>query len=116
MRQTKVKRLNVLVYVLSGLLCPLAFAASVPAGVELAPEQQLIRANGSDPASLDPMMSETLESSNVLVDLFVGLVWNDAAGKVHPALAASWSEKNHQIWTFTSRADAKLSNGEPITA
>ncbi|GMB68884.1 hypothetical protein PBNK5_24000 [Pectobacterium brasiliense] len=31
-----------------------AFAAQVPAGVELADKQELVRGNGSEPASLDP--------------------------------------------------------------
>ncbi len=33
-----------------------------------------------------------------------------------PAVAESWQTEDNKAWIFTLRENAKLSNGEPITA
>ena len=47
----------------------LAHAADVPAGTKLAPEQTLVKGNGSEPATLDPHKTEGTVESNILRDL-----------------------------------------------
>ncbi len=91
-------------------------AAVVPAGTQLAAQQQLVRGNGSDPATLDPQLAESNDAFNVILDSFAGLIALDAQGKVHPELASSWEDSNHTVWTFHLRPDIKWSNGQPITA
>ncbi|MGO2421006.1 peptide ABC transporter substrate-binding protein [Vibrio casei] len=92
------------------------FAAQVPAGVDLADKQEIVRGNGDEVPTLDPNMSSDTASSRVIADMFEGLVTEDLHGNIIPALASQWdvSEDGKQ-YTFHLR-DAKWSNGEPITA
>lgn len=94
----------------------LALAAEVPANVQLADKQEIVRGNGDEAPTLDPTMSSDTSSSRVINDMFEGLVTEDLEGNVIPALASSWdkSEDGTQ-YTFHLR-DAKWSNGDPITA
>ena len=50
-----------------------AFAADVPAGVQLADKQDLIRNNGSEPQSLDPHKVEGVPEANIIRDLMEGI-------------------------------------------
>ncbi len=91
-------------------------AAEVPAGVKLAPKQELVRGNGTEVASLDPHKVEGVPESHVLRDLMEGLVIQDALGNTIPGVAESWSTDDNQTFTFKIRKDAKWSNGDPVTA
>ena len=73
----------------TGLLCAsaTAFAASVPAGTELAEKQELVRNNGNEPASLDPHKVESDVEFNIISDLFEGLVSVSPEGEIQPRLA-----------------------------
>ena len=51
-----------------------ALAAQVPPGTQLAEKQELVRNNGSEPASLDPHKVESDIEFNIISDLFEGLV------------------------------------------
>src|SRR5471032_132202 len=93
-----------------------ALAAQVPAGVELAAKQEIVRNNGSEPASLDAHKVSSDVEFNILSDLFTGLITIDNNGNPHPALAASWENKDNKVWTFHLRPDLKWSDGSPITA
>jgi len=93
-----------------------AFAADVPAGVELAAKQELVRNNGSEPQSLDPHKIEGVPESNISRDLFEGLTISTPSGKIAPGVAESWDNKDFKVWTFHLRKDAKWSNGKPVTA
>lgn len=97
-------------------LCSSAFAAVVPPGVQLHPTQTLIRNNGSEPESLDPAIAETVGANNITRDLFEALTANDGLGKVTPGVAESWKQTNATTWVFKLRANAKWSNGDPVTA
>jgi len=94
-----------------------AFAADVPAGVQLADKQELVRNNGSEVQSLDPHKVEGVPESNVIRDLLEGLVnTSNADGHVIPGVAETWDNKDFKVWTFHLRKDAKWSNGDPVTA
>ncbi|MES4613204.1 MAG: oligopeptide ABC transporter substrate-binding protein OppA [Ewingella sp.] len=94
-----------------------AFAATVPAGVQLADKQELVRNNGSEVQSLDPHKVEGVPESNVIRDLLEGLVnTSNADGHVIPGVAETWDNKDFKVWTFHLRKDAKWSNGDPVTA
>ncbi|MCV9877355.1 oligopeptide ABC transporter substrate-binding protein OppA [Brenneria izbisi] len=92
------------------------WAATVPAGVQLAEKQELVRNNGAEVASLDPHKIEGVPESNVLRDVLEGLVISDVNGKVIPGVAERWDNKDFKVWTFHLRKDARWSNGDPVTA
>lgn len=94
----------------------LALAADVPPGTELAAAQELVRNNGSEPASLDPHKVESDVEFNIISDLFDGLVAVKADGSVEPRLAQSWENKNNTVWTFHLRPGITWSDGMAITA
>jgi oligopeptide transport system substrate-binding protein len=94
-----------------------ALAADVPAGTKLAAKQELVRGNGTEPATLDPGKMEGVPEHNVAIDLFEGLVNTDPEGKVVPGAAEKWEVKDGgKLWIFTIRKDAKWSDGSPVTA
>ena len=91
-------------------------AADVPAGVELAAKQELVKGNGDEIQSLDPHKIEGVPESNVNRDLLEGLVISNTQGHPVPGVAESWDNKDFKVWTFHLRKNAKWSNGEPVTA
>jgi len=92
------------------------FAAEVPAGVQLADKQELVRGNGTEVATIDPHKSQGVPESHVIRDLLEGLVTQDADGNLLPGAADSWETSDNQTYTFHLRKDAKWSNGDPVTA
>ena len=93
-----------------------AMAADVPAGVQLAEKQTLVRNNGAEVQSLDPHKIEGVPESNVNRDLFEGLLVTDVDGHPAPGVAGKWENKDFKVWTFRLRKDAKWSDGTPVTA
>ncbi|AVJ17935.1 oligopeptide ABC transporter substrate-binding protein OppA [Serratia rhizosphaerae] len=93
-----------------------AFAAEVPAGVQLADKQEIVKNNGSEVQSLDPHKIEGVPENNVTRDLMEGLANNTPDGGIEPGVAESWDNKDYKVWTFHLRKDAKWSNGKPVTA
>ncbi|WP_243433595.1 ABC transporter substrate-binding protein, partial [Pseudomonas sp. 95_A] len=100
---------------MSALAANSVMAATVPAGVELAAKQELVKGNGSEVQSLDPHKIEGVPESNVSRDLLEGLVISDTDGHPIPGVAESWDNKDFKVWTFHLRKNAKWSNGEPVT-
>ena len=113
---TKKRVAAAIIAALSSSMAVSAFAATVPAGVQLAEKQELVRNNGAEVSSLDPHKIEGVPESNVSRDLLEGLVISDVNGKTSPGVAESWDNKDFKVWTFHLRKDAKWSNGEPVTA
>lgn len=93
-----------------------AMAADVPAGVQLAEKQTLVRNNGAEVQSLDPHKIEGVPESNVNRDLFEGLLVTDVDGHPASGVAEKWENKDFKVWTFHLRKDAKWSDGTPVTA
>lgn len=102
----------------AGILCAstATWAANVPAGTQLADKQELVRNNGSEPASLDPHKVESDIEFNIISDLFDGLVSVSPAGEIQPRLAEKWENKDNTVWTFHLRPGITWSDGTPITA
>ncbi|MBN3206845.1 oligopeptide ABC transporter substrate-binding protein OppA [Pectobacterium brasiliense] len=113
---TKKRVAAAIIAALSSTMAVSAFAATVPAGVQLAEKQELVRNNGAEVSSLDPHKIEGVPESNVSRDLLEGLVISDVNGKTSPGVAESWDNKDFKVWTFHLRKDAKWSNGEPVSA
>ncbi|MFZ4480472.1 MAG: peptide ABC transporter substrate-binding protein [Rhodoferax sp.] len=97
-------------------LCGSSLAATIPPGTQLHPTQAMIRSNGSEPESMDPAVAETVPANQILRDLFEGLTATDTTGKTVPGVAESWKQTGATTWVFKLRANAKFSNGEPVTA
>lgn len=93
-----------------------AFAAQVPAGTALADKQELVRGNGSEPASLDPHKVESDVEGHIINDFFDNLVRVGDDGTIQPRLAERWENKDNTVWTFHLRPDARWSDGSPLTA
>ena len=86
-------------------------------GMELAEEQILHRGNGTEPQTLDPHRAEGVPSSNILRDLFEGLVAEAPNGELIPGAAESWTiSQDGLTYTFTMRPGGRWSNGDPVTA
>jgi oligopeptide transport system substrate-binding protein len=70
-----------------------------------------------DPGSLDPHKATTAIESNVLDELFEGLVTLDARGEIIPGTAQSWTvDPTGTVYRFNLRPAAKWSNGDKLVA
>jgi oligopeptide transport system substrate-binding protein len=104
-----------------GAVCILAFGLGVPANAGLAdgapPKMVWHRGELGDPGSLDPHKATTLIESNILDELFEGLVALDARGEIIPGTAVSWTvDPGGTVYDFKLRGDAKWSNGDKVVA
>jgi len=100
-------------------VCILAFGLGFPANVGIggsAPAKMVWhRGELGDPGSLDPHKATTLIESNILDELFEGLVTLDARGEIIPGVASSWTvDTGGTIYDFKLRSDAKWSNGDKV--
>jgi oligopeptide transport system substrate-binding protein len=93
-------------------------AAALPARAEeLAESQVLHLGNFTEPATLDPEISEGVPDMNIEDDLYEGLVVLDKEARPAPGVAESWTVSPDGLtYTFKLRENAKWSNGEPVTA
>ena len=75
------------------------------------------RGSAGDPATLDVHKTSTVPESNILLDLFEGLVTYDAKGQIVPGAAESWkANAAGTVYTFKLRPTAKWSNGDAVKA
>jgi ABC-type oligopeptide transport system substrate-binding subunit len=82
-----------------------------------AAEKVLRVANMGEPETLDPHKTSTVGESNILRNLFEGLMVLDPAGNVAPGVAESYAVSEDGLtYTFRLRDNARWSNGEPVTA
>jgi len=87
------------------------------AGLTAASGETLHRGLGPEPDALDIHLAQSLSALNVLRDLHEGLVTLDAAGRVVPGIAHSWSvSSDGKRWTFELDADARWSDGSRLVA
>ncbi len=92
-------------------------AAKVPAGVNLAADQTFTYRALDEHSSIDPQIVEDVSGSEIVRDLFEGLLNQDGGGNLIPGVAESWEASNGNLtYTFKLRKDAKWSNGDPVTA
>lgn len=95
----------------------LGFAARAGSADGAPPKMVWHRGELGDPGSLDPHKATTLIESNILGELFEGLVAFDARGEIIPGMAVSWTaDSSGTIYNFRLRGDAKWSNGDKVTA
>ena len=71
---------------------------------------------GTEPATIDPALSQGIPESNIILQAFDGLTRIDAKNMPQPAIAKSWTISNdRKTYLFTLR-DASWTNGTPVTA
>jgi oligopeptide transport system substrate-binding protein len=87
--------------------------ASAPAFAETV----LHRGNAGEPQTLDQAQTSINIEAFILKDLYEGLTVYDAAGKIIPGAAESWTLSDDGVtYTFKLRENAKWSDGSPVTA
>ena len=81
-------------------------------------EQILLRGVGPEITTLDPHLATGAAEYNILSALLEGLVTeNPVTLAPEPGVAESWRvSPDGLVYTFMLRADARWSNGEPVTA
>ncbi len=74
--------------------------------------------NGTEPEGLDPHIVTGVPEHHILLALFEGLVRADTTDlSPTPGVAETWEESDDKrVYTFHLRADAKWSNGDPLTS
>lgn len=91
------------------LWCPQIWASSTPS--------TLHRGNGAEPDSLNIHHAQGLNSQNILMDMFEGLMTFDVDGIPQYGVAASHQvNPDFTLWEFTLKAEAKWSDGTAVTA
>jgi oligopeptide transport system substrate-binding protein len=80
-------------------------------------EQVLHRGNGAEPETLDPHKATGVPEANILFDLHEGLLTLSDMSTPTPGVAEKWEiSDDGKTYTFHLRANAKWSNGDPVTA
>jgi oligopeptide transport system substrate-binding protein len=75
------------------------------------------RALSTEPESLDPQKSRSVQAADVLRDIGEGLVAYSASGELVAAAAERWEiSADGLTYTFHIRPEARWSNGDPVTA
>lgn len=93
-----------------------AMAAEVPEGTKLADKQELNFWVLDAIKTMDPQKNTDRSGSDVLRQVFEGLLNEDAKGAMIPGAAESYDVSDDKLtYTFHLR-DAKWSNGDPVTA
>jgi oligopeptide transport system substrate-binding protein len=101
------------------LVISLASCARHETAVESGNRSQTLHyGNRDEPADLDPHTNNSGTTSTILSALFEGLVSHAKDGQtILPGVAERWEVSPDGLtYTFHLRADAKWSNGDPVTA
>jgi len=97
--------------------CLLVLAVSLLVLGRASAEQVLRIGNGSEPATLDPALSELQPDLQILHEVTEGLVTIGPAGEALPGQAESWTVSDDALtYRFTLRPDLHWSNGAPLKA
>ncbi|MGQ0529410.1 MAG: peptide ABC transporter substrate-binding protein [Panacagrimonas sp.] len=98
-------------------LC-LVCSAPVPTlASDVGANEILRRGNGPEVETLDPHKAESVSASNILRDLFEGLVTENPDGSLAPGTAQSWTLSDDlRTYTFHLRLNARWSNGDAVLA
>ena len=105
------------------LVASLITTSAVAAGVHpvtkepLADDQTFTYRVLDEHSSVDPQVVEDVTGSELVRDLFEGLMNQDADGNLVPGVATGFTTNDAKnVYTFTLRPEAKWSNGDPVTA
>jgi oligopeptide transport system substrate-binding protein len=117
-QQTKFRRPVRLAFRASAILLSVLGIADVTSACltdDVKPKMVWHRGELGDPGSLDPHKATTVVESNILDELFEGLVTLNARGEIIPGAAESWTvDPSSTVYQFTLRPGAKWSNGDEL--
>ena len=99
--------------IISSLVLGLIIVTST--NVAAANKDTLIVAVASPPRTMNPHGSDADCNLSVMANIFEGLLYRDAPGKLGPGLATSWKRIDELTWRFTLRQDVKFHNGNDFT-
>lgn len=100
------------------LASPLLAAGTHPVtGEALADDQTFTYRVLDEHSSVDPQVVEDVSGSEIVRDLFEGLMNQDENGNLVPGVATGFTTNDSKdVYTFTLRDNAKWSDGTPVTA
>lgn len=95
-------------------IAALAFA---PIGASAADKVVMHRSNGAEPDSLDPHKSSGTWENNIIGDMILGLMTENAKGEtIYGAAESHKMSADGRVYTFQIRKDMTWSDGVPVTA
>ncbi len=78
---------------------------------------ELHRGNGADPGTMDPHLAEDDSATEVLRDLYEGLIGESVNSELEPAGAVSWQISDDGLeYVFQLQPEARWSNSDPVVA
>jgi oligopeptide transport system substrate-binding protein len=116
------RRSSFLVAILATLVlaagCAKKETAATSATGTAAPARKILRyGNGAEPQDIDPHIVTGVPEHRLIITFSEGLVSEDPQMNVIPGVAEKWEiSPDGLVYTFHFRADAKWSNGDPVTA
>ena len=113
------KKLIYIIFAASFFLGSLAYAAGThpKTGEALNNDQTFVYWALDEHSSLDPQIVEDVSGSDIIRNLFEGLMNQDADGNLIPGVALGFSTNEAKnVYTFNLRKNAKWSNGDTVTA
>ena len=101
-----------------GVRCLLALMAALfLAGTGAAAEGEIVFNLAVEPQTIDPVRNNAVDGSNVIFNLFDGLVRIGFDDAPEPGCAERWEvSEDGMTWTFHLRKGLKWSDGKPLTA
>ena len=101
-----------------GVRCLLALMAALfLAGTGAAAEGEIVFNLAVEPQTIDPVRNNAVDGSNVIFNLFDGLVRIGFDDAPEPGCAEKWEvSEDGMTWTFHLRKGLKWSDGKPLTA
>lgn len=104
------------VVTISALAARIALVVAICCASSASAEMIWRRGALGDPGSLDPHKATSMIETNVLAELYEGLVTRNARGEIIPGVAARWTVgPDATVYTFELRSDARWSNSDKVT-
>ena len=87
---------------------------SIPA---FAGEKVFVYGTTVEPRTIDPVINTAVDGSQLIYNMFEGLLRTNFEDKAEPGCAESWDvSEDHLTWTFHLRPGLKWHDGSPLTA
>lgn len=115
---TRINRRSLLAGIGAGVALPILQACLPQSLARLGrptpPRERLVIVQGADPATLHPLLETGLVEASAYGCFYDSLVTHDVDGKLIPALAESWEQRDARTWVFRLRPGVTFHDGEPF--